>query len=283
MTNVPRFPIQYAPARLRDYYAAQARPTAGPGLSLAFWLRLATRFLRGDDRHDLGREGPHRDRLLLASFRTGVQGLRGVARVSSEGAKPRHLAKLLRVGVPVVLEGLHKHSRVGDDMVRRLSVDGTARRVRRAAGSLSPFKAVDNGKLIAAHQGRRKVTLVEPRGSEWMYARLHDDGREVRGLSPVDTRTALEHPARYPLFQYVTRYEVTLEPGDVLYVPAWWWHESLDLTRGELTVAQALARPRAGWRVAGFAALRAARGFAPKSALPAASQTRTHMMLPGKV
>jgi hypothetical protein len=30
---------------------------------------------------------------------------------------------------------------------------------------------------------------------------------------------------RFPLFRYVPKYTVHLKPGDVLYVPPWWWHE----------------------------------------------------------
>jgi len=41
----------------------------------------------------------------------------------------------------------------------------------------------------------------------------------------------------FPLFKYCPFYEVTLEPGDVMLVPPWWWHAVRNLTEESVAVA----------------------------------------------
>ena len=59
--------------------------------------------------------------------------------------------------------------------------------------------------------GRKRVVLFSPRDALNMY--LHGDKSAVIDIDHPDT-------TKYPLFQNAMRYECTMSPGDVLYIPA---------------------------------------------------------------
>ena len=78
--------------------------------------------------------------------------------------------------------------------------------------------------LFANIYGRKRWLMAAPRHMIWMYPVIHRD-LHVH-LSHVDHRkTHAELAAEgYELYQYVPKYTTVLEPGDVIYVPLWWWH-----------------------------------------------------------
>ena len=47
----------------------------------------------------------------------------------------------------------------------------------------------------------------------------------------------------FPLFEFCPRQEVTLEPGDVLFNPAWSWHNVENLTRESIAVSSRWIHP----------------------------------------
>uniref|UniRef100_A0A7S2GJF2 JmjC domain-containing protein n=1 Tax=Octactis speculum TaxID=3111310 RepID=A0A7S2GJF2_9STRA len=63
--------------------------------------------------------------------------------------------------------------------------------------------------------GRKRWTLVDPADSPGLRPALSPDGRAYvfANLDPDD-----------PAITRVRRYSAMLEAGDILYVPAWWWH-----------------------------------------------------------
>jgi hypothetical protein len=63
---------------------------------------------------------------------------------------------------------------------------------------------------LAQIQGRKRATLCAPSDSPHLYA------------GQVDP----EHPdlERFPLFEWATPYECVIEPGELLFMPAGWWH-----------------------------------------------------------
>jgi hypothetical protein len=67
-----------------------------------------------------------------------------------------------------------------------------------------------------------------------MYPAIRKDF--IYSGSPVDVRMSPEEQVQegYPLYNLIPKYEVVLEPGDVLYSPQWWWHtvDNLSLTVG---------------------------------------------------
>lgn len=71
--------------------------------------------------------------------------------------------------------------------------------------------------------GRKRVVLFSPQDALNMY--LHGDKSAVIDIDHPDT-------TKFPLFQNAIQYECTMNPGDVLYIPALWFHNvhSLDFS-----------------------------------------------------
>jgi Cupin-like domain len=101
-------------------------------------------------------------------------------------------------------------------------------------GSVSPlhFDPLDN--CLMQHVGRKRVLLYEPKPSSslgWHYA--GHDGQQ-NNTSPVNPEVLDDDShqdfqrikAKYPLFLEGAppRMECWLDPGDLLYIPAKWWH-----------------------------------------------------------
>lgn len=85
-----------------------------------------------------------------------------------------------------------------------------------------------NQNLLAQLLGKKHVVLVAPEYDDRMYPvpqAPHDYLKsQLRWDSP--------DPERFPLFEGVPYHETTVEPGDMLYIPAHWWHtvRSLDIS-----------------------------------------------------
>jgi hypothetical protein len=89
-----------------------------------------------------------------------------------------------------------------------------------SAGTSSPlhFDAPDN--LHCQIWGSKQWVLFAPDDSAYLYS--YPERTKYTHLSQVD----LLHPdlERFPLYARATPIEVELEPGDVIFVPAFWWH-----------------------------------------------------------
>lgn len=83
---------------------------------------------------------------------------------------------------------------------------------------------IDN--ILAQISGRKRLWLVPPEQSRFMYPSVKYDFRST--LSALDPDGWDRD--RYPLFERVTPVCVTLEPGQMLFIPRGWWHrvQSLD-------------------------------------------------------
>eukprot|EP00794_Sanderia_malayensis_P003305 gene3305-3790_t len=75
--------------------------------------------------------------------------------------------------------------------------------------------------LVAQLTGRKRWTMFEPGDSEKLYPT-----RIPYEESSIFSGVNLENPdgKKHPKFKDAKRYEVVLEPGDVLFVPKHWWH-----------------------------------------------------------
>lgn len=78
--------------------------------------------------------------------------------------------------------------------------------------------------LFVMVYGKKKWLFIDPKHTKWVYPVIRND--MIYSSSLVDYRKSNEEIAAdgYPLYRYVPKYEVTLEPGDVLFSPQWWWH-----------------------------------------------------------
>jgi len=85
------------------------------------------------------------------------------------------------------------------------------------------FDGADN--LLVQIFGRKKLTLIPPAQSEKLYYPCLRLGHVH--YSPVD----VEDPdfEQFPKFKDATLFEVTLEPGEILFIPVRWWHHARSL------------------------------------------------------
>ncbi len=89
----------------------------------------------------------------------------------------------------------------------------------------SPYHCASSGNVFCNVHGRKDWLLVAPQHSMWMYPQIGRNGLAVYVNSPVLSDREEEVDAKYPLYRYVPKLAAQLVPGDILYVPPWWWHE----------------------------------------------------------
>lgn len=77
--------------------------------------------------------------------------------------------------------------------------------------------------LLVQVVGKKKVVLFPPSDAPYLY--LVGDKSLVMDIESPDLAT-------FPLFSQVTRYEASLEPGEVLFIPALWFHNVTALEFG---------------------------------------------------
>lgn len=92
---------------------------------------------------------------------------------------------------------------------------------------VSPLHMDTANNFFCQVHGRKRILLYSPNDFDRMYPHAV---AEVSHHSLVDA----EAPdlARFPRFSGATCYEAILEPGDLLHLPAYWWHHvrSLDVS-----------------------------------------------------
>ena len=81
--------------------------------------------------------------------------------------------------------------------------------------------------LLAQIVGRKRVYLVSPDQTQYMYPSKKYDFRATISSVDPDTYDA----KRYPLFERVKPITTLLNPGEVLYIPRGWWHRVESLER----------------------------------------------------
>jgi hypothetical protein len=120
------------------------------------------------------------------------------------------------------------------------------------AGTLTGFHYDIGDNLLHQVFGSKQVTLVPPSSGKAMYPSRKYDFMSV--LSGVDER----HPERFPLFLAARseQIEVTVEPGQTLFIPKYWWHRVRGLS-GSISVNcfgwSRSELPRYGWEIAKYA------------------------------
>ncbi|XP_031726037.1 tRNA wybutosine-synthesizing protein 5 isoform X2 [Anarrhichthys ocellatus] len=83
------------------------------------------------------------------------------------------------------------------------------------------YDVMDN--LLAQVTGRKRVALYSPQDALHLY--LSGDKSEVLDIDSPDLN-------QFPEFVKAKRYECVLEPGDLLFIPALWFHNTLALQFG---------------------------------------------------
>ncbi|XP_026150967.1 tRNA wybutosine-synthesizing protein 5 isoform X1 [Mastacembelus armatus] len=83
------------------------------------------------------------------------------------------------------------------------------------------YDVMDN--LLAQVTGRKRVVLYSPQDALHLY--LSGDKSEILDIDTPDLK-------QFPEFVRAKRYECVLEPGDLLFIPALWFHNTLALQFG---------------------------------------------------
>ncbi|AOY79235.1 MAG: cupin-like domain-containing protein [Moorea sp. SIO1G6] len=88
-----------------------------------------------------------------------------------------------------------------------------------AGEQYAPLHYDDEENIYVLIDGEKEFPLFDIADFRKMYAYDHIDSPD---FSPVDVNN-VDYQA-FPLFKEVTRYNAHLYPGDMLYVPGYWWH-----------------------------------------------------------
>src|SRR5206468_5470683 len=89
------------------------------------------------------------------------------------------------------------------------------------AGAVTTLHFDSTHNLFVQIAGRKKVILIPPAQSDFVYYPCREFGRNLH-FSPVEAeRPDLD---RHPRFARATPFEVTVQSGDMLFIPAAWWH-----------------------------------------------------------
>ena len=94
------------------------------------------------------------------------------------------------------------------------------------------------GNLFFNVTGRKKWVLIHPKYSKFLKSTPSQDFEFV--ISGYD----VENPSE--ILKKIPKYEVILEPGDVLYVASWWWHFVKNMT--DFTIGCAVRDHSAYWQ-----------------------------------
>lgn len=109
------------------------------------------------------------------------------------------------------------------------------------AGTFTPLHFDLTNNLLIQITGRKRILLVSPHQTRYMAHRRHV-------FSDVHD---LEDPAcmaRHPQAQNVQPYIVTLEPGEMLYIPVGWWHQVASLDLSVMMTCTNFLWPNDGWQ-----------------------------------
>lgn len=89
------------------------------------------------------------------------------------------------------------------------------------SGTVTPLHHDHTNNLMAQVVGRKRVKLISPNYLAYLY-------NHIRCYSEVDPENI--DNLKFPLFQRAKIYDVTIGPGDLLFLPVGWWHHvrSLD-------------------------------------------------------
>ena len=78
-----------------------------------------------------------------------------------------------------------------------------------------------SGNFFCMIQGRKHWTLIDPKYGCHLKGRVASNGLHAQSLFDMPDTDISTQPS---YFKHIPRYEVRLEPGDILWNAPWWWH-----------------------------------------------------------
>ncbi|WP_126337457.1 cupin-like domain-containing protein [Legionella spiritensis] len=96
------------------------------------------------------------------------------------------------------------------------------------AGNVSPLHFDTNNNVLCEIYGRKKIFIYPPNQMSLLYP--YSCFSRAPYVSPV--RVTEPDLDKHPKFSQAKPVEIILHPGDILYIPPFWWHQvyNLDLT-----------------------------------------------------
>lgn len=85
--------------------------------------------------------------------------------------------------------------------------------------------------ILAQLDGRKQFTILSPADDRYVY--VQSVTASGGNKSPV-TNAFNPDIAKYPRFRDASPIQIILEPGDVLYIPPYWWHETVALSHNAM-------------------------------------------------
>ena len=110
----------------------------------------------------------------------------------------------------------------------------------------SGWHCATGSNLFFMVRGKKRWTFVNADYTWLIYPLVNQTCQTL--ISPLHFLVARRYGVDYirkhfPLFEFCPRQEVTLEPGDVLFNPAWNWHNVENLTRESIAVSSRWIQP----------------------------------------
>ena len=93
-----------------------------------------------------------------------------------------------------------------------------------------------SGNFFVQIVGRKHWTFIDPQHSAFLKGRLSESGIHAQTLFDMPDASICLPPR---IFSYIPRYEVELEPGDIIWNAPWWWHRIRN-TNDELNIGMAI-------------------------------------------
>lgn len=86
-----------------------------------------------------------------------------------------------------------------------------------------------SGNFFCMIKGSKKWTLVDPKYNVFLKGRVSESGIHAQTLLDMPDTDISKDPQ---ILEYLPRYEILLEPGDILWNAPWWWHRIRNMNDG---------------------------------------------------
>jgi len=108
-------------------------------------------------------------------------------------------------------------------------------------GSLTDLHAASGGNIFLNIKGKKTWVFIAPKFSHLLHARPKPISDSF--FKPFFHLDCVESFGKQGLLlQNIPRHQVTLDPGDVLYNPPWWWHAVFSEGNENIAVASRVSR-----------------------------------------